>query len=149
MLPASCPPPAAARACVRAFMPPADLNPSNVLLRKDVSSVAGYRVKVADFGLSVLLPTQKTHMSNLRLGTPFYMSPETAFKGHVGSASDVFRWGGTPAGWRSPHAAVQYCWPRGVQPLAPLPASLLMPAYPPVCDTTTHPPTAQSTWWIQ
>ncbi len=80
----------------------ADLNPSNVLLRKDISSVAGYRVKVADFGLSVLLPTQKSHMSNLRLGTPFYMSPETAFKGHVGSASDVFRLVGAQHG--PPHA---------------------------------------------
>ena len=49
-------------------------------------------MQVAEFGLSVLLPTQKSHMSNLRLGTPFYMAPETAFKGHVGSASDVFRW---------------------------------------------------------
>jgi serine/threonine protein kinase len=51
-----------------------------VLLKRDASAVAGVVPKVADFGLSVLLPEQASHMSNLRQGTPFYMAPEVALQ---------------------------------------------------------------------
>ena len=54
----------------------ADLNPNNVLLKSDMSARAYCQPKVADFGLSVLLPEHRTHLSNLRVGTPFYMAPE-------------------------------------------------------------------------
>jgi hypothetical protein len=54
----------------------ADLNPNNVLLKSDMTARAYCQPKVADFGLSVLLPEHRTHLSNLRVGTPFYMAPE-------------------------------------------------------------------------
>ncbi|KXZ54291.1 hypothetical protein GPECTOR_5g378 [Gonium pectorale] len=70
-----------------------DLNPNNVLLKRDASSPNGFRVKMADFGLSVMVPIQKTHMSNLRLGTLYYIAPETCFRGQLGYAADVFSLG--------------------------------------------------------
>ncbi|GLI62421.1 hypothetical protein VaNZ11_005043, partial [Volvox africanus] len=70
-----------------------DLNPNNVLLKRDMSSPIGFRVKMADFGLSVMVPLQKTHMSNLRLGTLYYIAPETCFRGQLGYAADVFSLG--------------------------------------------------------
>ena len=63
----------------------ADLNPNNVLLKSDPSAHGGYTPKVADFGLSVLVPDNQTHVSNLRQGTPFYVAPEVVLK--VGRAA--------------------------------------------------------------
>jgi serine/threonine protein kinase len=62
---------------------PADLNPNNVLLKRDRSAAAGVICKVADFGLSVLMPDKDaTHVSNLCQGTPFYTAPEVAIQVH-------------------------------------------------------------------
>ena len=58
----------------------ADLNPNNVLLKQDMSAAAGVIPKVADFGLSVLMPKEASHVSNLCQGTPFYTSPEVALQ---------------------------------------------------------------------
>ncbi|EFJ39795.1 hypothetical protein VOLCADRAFT_100547 [Volvox carteri f. nagariensis] len=65
-----------------------DLNPNNVLLKRDVNEPSGYIVKVGDFGLSVMLPQNRTHLSNLRMGTMFYMCPAVVMKGQVGPPSD-------------------------------------------------------------
>ncbi|KAG2433843.1 hypothetical protein HXX76_008199 [Chlamydomonas incerta] len=70
-----------------------DLNPSNVLLKPDLSEPSGYVTKVGDFGLSVMLPQGRTHMSNLRMGTMFYICPAVVSHGQVGPASDVFSLG--------------------------------------------------------
>ncbi|KAG2437375.1 hypothetical protein HXX76_006027 [Chlamydomonas incerta] len=93
-----------------------DLNPNNVLLKRDASSPNGFRVKMADFGLSVMVPLQKTHMSNLRLGTLYYIAPETCFRGQLGYAADVFSLGvmlwelyhGRLAGTRTPTGEPRY-----------------------------------------
>ena len=58
----------------------ADLNSNNVLLKSDPAAHGGFTPKVADFGLSVLLPENQTHVSNLRQGTPFYTAPEVALQ---------------------------------------------------------------------
>ena len=34
------------------------------------------RRQVCDFGFSIRLPSDKSHVSNVRRGTPFYMAPE-------------------------------------------------------------------------
>ncbi|KAG2488925.1 hypothetical protein HYH03_012547 [Edaphochlamys debaryana] len=91
-----------------------DLNPNNVLLKQDPNSPSGVTVKVADLGLSVLLPFNRTHISHLRVGTPFYIDPVVVFKarpwgqraplatagsgigcvnGHLSYAADVFSLG--------------------------------------------------------
>ncbi|GFR47604.1 hypothetical protein Agub_g9339 [Astrephomene gubernaculifera] len=93
-----------------------DLNPNNVLLKRDPTSAFGFRVKMADFGLSVMLPLQKTHLSNLRLGTLYYIAPETCFRGQLGYAADVFSLGvmlwelyhGRLAGTRTPAGEPRY-----------------------------------------
>ncbi|KAG2442225.1 hypothetical protein HYH02_009709 [Chlamydomonas schloesseri] len=70
-----------------------DLNPNNVLLKRDAAEPSGYAVKVGDFGLSLMLPSDRTHLSNIRMGTMFYICPAVACKGQVGPAADVFSLG--------------------------------------------------------
>ncbi|KAG2488946.1 hypothetical protein HYH03_012565 [Edaphochlamys debaryana] len=103
-----------------------DLNPNNVMLKRDPAEPSGYAVKIGDFGLSVMLPDHRTHLSNLRMGTMFYICPAVVMKGQVGPASDVFALGvmlwelyhGRPAGIRTPEGP-RYC--------------SLFPAFPPSC----------------
>ncbi|KAG2488947.1 hypothetical protein HYH03_012566 [Edaphochlamys debaryana] len=103
-----------------------DLNPNNVMLKRDPAEPSGYAAKIGDFGLSVMLPEHRTHLSNLRMGTMFYICPAVVMKGHVGPASDVFALGvmlwelyhGRPAGIRTPEGP-RYC--------------SLFPAFPPSC----------------
>ncbi|KAG2488949.1 hypothetical protein HYH03_012568 [Edaphochlamys debaryana] len=103
-----------------------DLNPNNVMLKRDPAEPSGYAVKIGDFGLSVMLPDHRTHLSNLRMGTMFYICPAVVMKGHVGPASDVFALGvmlwelyhGRPAGIRTPEGP-RYC--------------SFFPAFPPSC----------------
>ncbi|MFN0111993.1 MAG: ATP-binding protein, partial [Blastocatellia bacterium] len=76
-----------------------DIKPDNIMLRDD-----GY-VKVLDFGLARLIPTEESESStddktqtaltgaNVMLGTPRYMSPEQAGGNVVESQSDVFSLG--------------------------------------------------------
>ncbi|KAG2435189.1 hypothetical protein HXX76_007272 [Chlamydomonas incerta] len=70
-----------------------DLNPNNVLLKKDVNEPSGYASKVGDFGLSVMLPQHQSHLSNIRMGTMFYICPAVVLKAQVGAASDIFSLG--------------------------------------------------------
>ncbi|KAG2492900.1 hypothetical protein HYH03_008814 [Edaphochlamys debaryana] len=70
-----------------------DLNPNNVLLKRDRREASGFAVKVGDFGLSVLLPEHCTHLSNMRQGTMFYICPSVAVMGRVGPEADVFSLG--------------------------------------------------------
>ncbi|PNW78047.1 hypothetical protein CHLRE_10g462050v5 [Chlamydomonas reinhardtii] len=70
-----------------------DLNPNNVLLKRDPAEPSGYVAKVGDFGLSVMLPHNRTHLSNIRMGTMFYICPAVACKGRLGPAADVFSLG--------------------------------------------------------
>ncbi len=49
------------------------------------------RAKVADFGLSIIMDDQQSHVSNLKVGTPFYLAPEVQHAGRVTTSADVFR----------------------------------------------------------
>ena len=51
-----------------------------MLLKRDPGEPSGYGVKVGDFGLSVMLPLNRTHLSNMRMGTMFYMCPAVVLK---------------------------------------------------------------------
>jgi serine/threonine protein kinase len=52
-----------------------DLKPDNVLIKKEASSATGWCVKLTDFGLSMKLNPERTHVSNFSAGTPFYIAP--------------------------------------------------------------------------
>ncbi|KAG2437335.1 hypothetical protein HXX76_005992 [Chlamydomonas incerta] len=71
----------------------ADLKPRNVLLKGSTHDPRGFVAKVADFGLSMRLDQDETHVSNAYHGTLVYMAPETLLKGHVSRASDVYSFG--------------------------------------------------------
>lgn len=69
-----------------------DLKARNVLLTAAVGH-RGFVAKVADFGLSVNIDPQDTHVSNLFQGTITHMAPEVIAVGRVGYASDVYAFG--------------------------------------------------------
>ncbi|EFJ44168.1 hypothetical protein VOLCADRAFT_95669 [Volvox carteri f. nagariensis] len=81
------------------------------------------------FHVGVMLPQNRTHLSNLRMGTMFYMCPALVMKGQVGPPSDVFSLGvmlwelyhGRRAGIRTDQG------PR---------YSSIFPAFPPSCPET-------------
>jgi serine/threonine protein kinase len=47
-------------------------------------------VKVGDFGMSVALAGEQSHLSDTRRGTHFYTSPETIVHHQLHRASDVW-----------------------------------------------------------
>jgi serine/threonine protein kinase len=66
-----------------------DLKAQNVLLRSAGGEPSGVIPKLADFGLSVKLDGQETHVSSLYQGTPSHMAPEVFLSGRQSKASDV------------------------------------------------------------
>ncbi|KAK8483287.1 hypothetical protein V6N13_016978 [Hibiscus sabdariffa] len=64
-----------------------DVKTNNILLDSNFS------VKVADFGLSCLFPTDVTHVSTAPQGTPGYVDPEYHQCYHLTDKSDVFSFG--------------------------------------------------------
>ena len=70
----------------------ADLKPENVLVKRDFKRPHGFTCKITDFGLSAMMDPKKTHVSNFRHGTVFYMAPEI-FTGQATTASDVYSFG--------------------------------------------------------
>jgi serine/threonine protein kinase len=47
--------------------------------------------QVADFGLAVKMEQQQSHVSNMLIGTPFYLAPEVQHGGRVTTSADVYR----------------------------------------------------------
>ncbi|KAI9161488.1 hypothetical protein LWI28_017946 [Acer negundo] len=64
-----------------------DVKTNNILLENN------FRVKVADFGLSRLFPTNVTHISTAPQGTPGYVDPEYYQCYKLTDKSDVFSFG--------------------------------------------------------
>lgn len=50
-----------------------DIKPANILLKTDKSSPAGLVAKLSDFGLSLIMAPDRTHVSNYQRGTPYYV----------------------------------------------------------------------------
>jgi serine/threonine protein kinase len=49
--------------------------------------------KVADFGLSRKIPHDKSHTSNIKQGTPFFVAPEVSKQHRLHKTSDVYSYG--------------------------------------------------------
>jgi serine/threonine protein kinase len=50
-------------------------------------------MQVGDFGLSVMMPANRSHLSGLRHGTPLYVAPEVVAHARVSKAADVYAFG--------------------------------------------------------
>lgn len=56
---------------------------------KQVSAVC----KIADFGMARRMQGNRSYASNVRQGTPFYISPETVTQHRLHRSSDVYAFG--------------------------------------------------------
>ncbi len=61
----------------------------NILLRSNASEGRCVTVKIADFGLSLKMDKQDTHVSKAYQGTLTHMAPEVLLDGHQSKAADV------------------------------------------------------------
>eukprot|EP01018_Ginkgo_biloba_P022828 Gb_38461 [translate_table: standard] len=64
-----------------------DVKPTNILLDGNL------RVKIADFGLSKLMPIKATHASTVPQGTPGYLDPDYHQTYQLTDKSDVYSFG--------------------------------------------------------
>ncbi|PNW87629.1 hypothetical protein CHLRE_02g141926v5 [Chlamydomonas reinhardtii] len=105
-----------------------DLKPHNVLLAKSHDDRRGFKAKVADFGLSHVLPQRANSVSTDSFGSPAYMAPE-AFTGRASKATDGYSFG--VCLWellcgRTPYSDVQGGAVCRMRPSSMAPASCLL-----------------------
>ncbi|GAX78093.1 hypothetical protein CEUSTIGMA_g5535.t1 [Chlamydomonas eustigma] len=72
-----------------------DLKAQNVLLQSNPTEPRGFTAKISDFGLSLHIGAQATHVSKVFQGTMTHMAPEILSRGHQSKASDVYAFGVT------------------------------------------------------
>jgi len=70
-----------------------DLTPGNILLKKDPTSPIAVVAKITDFGLCTTMDPNKTHVSNVSNGTPYYVAPEVVTAKKLTKTSDVYSFG--------------------------------------------------------
>jgi len=70
-----------------------NLKPSNVLLKTAPDTHTKMLAKVADFGLSLKMNSEQTHVSNVQKGDPFYMAREVMEEGSSSKAADIYAFG--------------------------------------------------------
>ncbi|GMH43068.1 hypothetical protein BSKO_10990 [Bryopsis sp. KO-2023] len=70
-----------------------DLKSSNVLLQRSATDPRGYVAKVADFGLSRQMISDRSHLSTSSFGTVTHMPPEVLMQGHLSLKADVYSFG--------------------------------------------------------
>ena len=70
-----------------------DTTPHNQSCRSSFMPGPSHAVQVADFGLSVRMKADQTHVSNQRFGTPLYIAPEVILDAKKSKAADVFSFG--------------------------------------------------------
>eukprot|EP00803_Ostreobium_quekettii_P000291 evm.model.scf_158.3 EVM.evm.TU.scf_158.3 scf_158:21217-34323(-) len=70
-----------------------NLKPSNVLLKTAPDMHSKMVAKVADFGLSLKMSSEQTHVSNVQQGEPFYMAREVMEEGSASKAADIYAFG--------------------------------------------------------
>eukprot|EP00803_Ostreobium_quekettii_P007950 evm.model.scf_1330.3 EVM.evm.TU.scf_1330.3 scf_1330:17054-27691(+) len=70
-----------------------NLKPSNVLLKTALDTHTRMLAKIADFGLSLKMNSEQTHVSNVQQGEPFYMAREVMEEGSASKAADVYAFG--------------------------------------------------------
>ncbi|KAG1681382.1 hypothetical protein FOA52_007430 [Chlamydomonas sp. UWO 241] len=70
-----------------------DLKPDNVMLVCSSATSVGMTAKIIDFGLSRAMDPGRSHVSGSKVGTQFYIAPETAATGLTKPAADVYSFG--------------------------------------------------------